>query len=148
MGPLTPPTGTEVYLDANCLIYSVERVVPYHALLQPIWDGARDGSWRICTSELSLLETLVGPLRSGDAQLEAEYEHLLLGAVDVRLVPITLPILRQGAHLRVATNLRTPDAIHASTALTEVCARFVTNDVAFRRVPGLSVTVLRDLLTP
>ena len=65
MGPLMLPVGAEVYLDANCIIYSVERVLPYLPLLQPIWDGARAGSWRICTSELSLLETLVGPPRPG-----------------------------------------------------------------------------------
>lgn len=148
MGALTPPTGAEVYLDANSIIYSVERVAPYLALLQPLWDGARAGSWRICTSELSLLETLVGPLRSGDALLEADYRRLLLGSVDIRLAAVTLPIMEQGARLRAATSLRTPDAIHAATAIVEGCALFVTNDVAFRRVPGLNVRVLRDLLSP
>jgi predicted nucleic acid-binding protein len=148
MGPLTPPAGTEVYLDANCIIYSVERVPSYQALLQPAWDGARVGSWRICASELSLLETLVGPLRTGDSTLEADYRRLLLGSIDVRLIPISLPILEQGARLRVTTNLRTPDAIHAATALIEGCALFVTNDAGFRRVGGLSVRVLHDLLTP
>lgn len=44
--------------------------------------------------------------------------------------------------------LRTPDAIHASTAIKSACALFLTNDPAFRRVPNLTVTFLSDLLTP
>ncbi len=148
MGPLTPSVGSEVYLDANCIIYSVERLIPYLPLLQPIWDGARASSWRICTSELSLLETLVGPIKSGDASLEADHRRLMLTPLDIRLVPITLHILEEGARLRVVPGLRTPDAIHAATALAERCSLLITNDPAFRRVPGLNVAILRDLITP
>ena len=40
MGQLTlPPTGP-IYLDANGFIYSVERIVPYEALLAPVWLAA------------------------------------------------------------------------------------------------------------
>ena len=41
MGSLTLPTGGLVYLDANGLIYSVERVEPYRALLEPLWQAAQ-----------------------------------------------------------------------------------------------------------
>lgn len=148
MGSVTPLAGGEVYLDANCIIYSVERIAPYQALLQPLWDGARADSWRICTSELSLLETLVTPLRAGDVLLENDYRRLLMGAADMRLIAIAPKILEHGARLRAVTRLRTPDAIHAATALHEGCSLFVTNDVAFRHVPGLPVVVLRDLIAP
>lgn len=57
-------------------------------------------------------------------------------------------MLERAAALRAATNLKTPDAIHATTVLIEGCKLFVTNDALFRRVPGLNVTVLRDLLPP
>ena len=66
----------------------------------------------------------------------------------MRLVPIARAVLERAAALRAATNLKTPDAIHAATALIEGCTLFVTNDALFRRVPGLNVTVLRDLLPP
>ena len=42
MGPLTLPTSGLVYLDANGLIYSVERVEPYRTLLQPMWEQEAD----------------------------------------------------------------------------------------------------------
>lgn len=45
-------------------------------------------------------------------------------------------------------NLKTPDALHAATALQAGCALFVTNDVGFRQVASLPLVVLDDLLIP
>jgi predicted nucleic acid-binding protein len=44
--------------------------------------------------------------------------------------------------------LRTPDAIHAATALNEGCTHLITNDPAFRRVQDLSVTLLDNHVAP
>jgi predicted nucleic acid-binding protein len=54
--------------------------------------------------------------------------------------------LRQAAQLRAQYNLKTPDAIHAATAMEVGCAQFITNDDGFRRVLSLPVVVLKDLL--
>ena len=43
MGSLTLPTGGSVYVDANVIIYSVERIEPYRELLAPMWREARAG---------------------------------------------------------------------------------------------------------
>ena len=43
MGPLMLPAGGPVYIDANAIIYSVERVEPYGRLLAPMWQQARAG---------------------------------------------------------------------------------------------------------
>jgi len=53
--------------------------------------------------------------------------------------------LEIAADLRATTRLKTPDAIHAATALDAGCALFVTNDPAFRRVPRLNVAVLSEV---
>ena len=50
MGPLTLSAGGLVYLDANGLIYSVERVEPYGTLLEPIWQAAQDGDITLVSS--------------------------------------------------------------------------------------------------
>jgi predicted nucleic acid-binding protein len=47
--------------------------------------------------------------------------------------------------LRANHNLKTPDAIHAATALAAGCVLFVTNDAGFRCVPGLPVAVLSEV---
>ena len=63
MGALTLPTGGSVYVDANVLIYSVERIEPYRALLAPTWQEARAGRFTLASGELVVLETLIKPLR-------------------------------------------------------------------------------------
>ena len=137
-----------MYLDANAIIYSYEKVEPYRTILEPVWLGAGPSTYDIVASELSLLEVLVGPLQQGNANLQAGFKDLLLHSSNVRMVPIARAVLERAAALRAATNLKTPDAIHAATALIEGCTLFVTNDALFRRVLGLNVTVLRDLLPP
>jgi predicted nucleic acid-binding protein len=66
----------------------------------------------------------------------------------VTLLPISLAILEQTAHLRATTNSKTPDAIHAATALAIGCTQFFTNDVGFRRIPGLPVTIVSEMPSP
>ena len=122
MGPLSPPSGSAVYLDTNSIIYSVERIAPYVGLLRPLWQGAAAGVHSLVTSSVSLLEVLVGPFKTGDATLEADYRRLLIGTSDLRSIPISNAVLEEAAHLRASTDLKTPDAIHAATALLESCA--------------------------
>ena len=145
MGPLTLPTGGSVYVDANAIIYSVERVEPYRSLLTPMWEEARAGRFSLASSELIVLETLIKPLREGNARLEMLFRSIL-DAAEMSLVPATLAIWEDAARIRAETGLATPDALHAATALRAACALFVTNDTDFRRVQGLPIVVLDDLL--
>jgi predicted nucleic acid-binding protein len=147
MGALTLPASGLVYIDTMTLIYTVERYPAYWPLLEPLWLAAQTRAIELVSSELTLMETLVGPLKSGNSALERAFETALLGT-DVRLLPITQPILREAARLRATTKLRTPDALHAATAQHAGCVLFVTNDLGFRGVPGLPVVILDDSLTP
>ena len=55
--------------------------------------------------------------------------------------------MREAARLRaIIPGLKTPDAIHAATALIHGCVMFVTNDTVFRRVPNLPLVLLDDVL--
>jgi predicted nucleic acid-binding protein len=147
MGSLTLPPSGLVYVDTMTVIYTVERFPTYWPLLQPLWLAAQTGNISVVASELTLMESLVGPLKNGNKALEAAFELMLLRA-DTRLLPITLTILRAAAHLRATTKLRTPDALHAATAMDAGCSLFVSNDVGFRSVPGLPLVILDDLLKP
>jgi predicted nucleic acid-binding protein len=147
MGSLILPASGLVYIDANPIIYTVEKHPAYGPLLQPLWRAAQAKTIEVITSELALMETLVGPLKSGDRQLQRDYEKALLGT-DMRLLSITQFILREAARLRASTKLKTPDALHAATAQHAGCVLFVTNDAGFRGVAGLPVVILDDLLTP
>ena len=145
MGPLILPTGGSVYVDANAIIYSVERVEPYSNLLAPMWEEARAGRFTLASSELVALETLVRPLRDGNARLEMLFRSIL-AAAEMNLIPATLAIWEDAARIRAETGLATPDALHAATALQAECTLFVTNDTDFRRVQRLPVAVLDDLV--
>lgn len=145
MGSLNLPESCLIYLDTSVVIYSVERVPDYFSLLEPMWQKLQNDEIGVMTSELTVLESLVLPLRNHNTELVSSYEQLLLGS-KVQLIPISQTILRDAAQLRATTNLRTPDAIHGATALSENCNVFLTNDRGFRNVLELPVTVLRDVL--
>lgn len=144
MGRLTFPHGSRVYLDTAPIIYGVEEHGSYWAVLKPFWDSVKNAEIEVVTSELSLLETLVVPMRNEDANLIAGYETLLT-ASQVGLIQITLPILRTAARLRATHNFKTPDAIHAATAMLSNCDHLVSNDTGFRRLAAIDVTILSDL---
>ena len=147
MGSLTLPVSGPVYVDTMAVIYTVERYPDYWRLLEPLWLAVQAGAIEVVSSELTLMEVLVKPLKTCNATLVTAFEQSLLGT-DMRLLPITQSILRNAAQLRATTKLRTPDAIHAATAMQTGCALFVTNDVGFRSIAGLPVVVLDDLRTP
>ena len=146
MGPLTLPSRGSIYLDTTAIIYSVERNEPYCTLLDPVWQQAEAGRLVVVCSELAVSETLVRPIREGNTDLEAVFRSLFT-AREMVLVPATRQLWEDAARLRAETGLKTPDALHAATALRADCSLFITNDTGFRRVQGLPLIVLEDLLT-
>ena len=147
MGVIDLPSHGSIYLDAAPLIYSVERIEPYWSLMQPVWDGAAAGRFALVSSELSLLEVLVGPRKSGNVALETLYRQLLLGTRELQLVPISQAILDRATSLRGNFGLKTPDAIHIATALESRCTVLVTNDKQFGQVLDVPMTILSNLIT-
>ncbi|MDZ8023803.1 MAG: type II toxin-antitoxin system VapC family toxin [Nostoc sp. DedQUE01] len=145
MGQLILPLSGVIYIDTPVVIYSVEWNPDYYSLLQPLWLKFQTGEIQIISSELILMETLVLPLKNNDTFLLNAYEELLLSE-NMQLVPINQSILRQAANIRATTNLKTPDAIHAATALSVNCNQFITNDKGFRNVPSLAVIILSEVL--
>ena len=146
MGPLALPIAGLIYLDASSLIYSVERVEPYRTLLEPMWQQAQDGNLTIVSSPVLVVEALVKPLQVGNAEIEIQYRELFASNA-VRLLEASYEVFEDAARLRAETGLKIPDALHAATALRADCALFITNDTDFRRVRGLPIVVLDDLLT-
>ncbi len=144
MGLKLPSSGV-VYVDTSVVIYTLEGNPDYYSLLQPLWLKFQLNEIEIVSSELILMEALVVPLRNANNTLVAQYEELLLSS-EMQLIPITQSILRQGANLRATTSLKTPDAIHAATALSARCNQFLTNDKGFRNVPGLPTVILSEVL--
>jgi predicted nucleic acid-binding protein len=142
MGSLTLPASGRIYVDSNCVIYSVEKITPYDGLLDVLWAEVTAGRLSAVSSQLSLLETLVKPIRIGDTKLESDYRAFLLESRGVEILPIDLAVLTRAARIRAETGLKTPDAVHAATAIECGAALFVTNDPAFSKVRQLDVGLL------
>ena len=144
MGQVIPPTSGLVYVDANSVIYRVERVEPYWSASSEFWEALDDGRCEVATSELTLLEVLVKPLRDGSTGLASLYREVLLDS-HMNCLPVNRTILEIAASLRATCRLRTPDSIHAATAIHAGAALFLTNDTDFRKVPGLNVAILGEI---
>lgn len=145
MGSLTLPDGGLAYLDANSLIYTVERVEPYRSLLDPMWQAAQHGGLTVASGGLIVVESLVKPLRDGNEAIEAQYRELFEASV-FRILDMPLAVFERAAEIRAFDHLQTADALHAATALHAKCDLFITNDADFRRVEGLPTVVLSDLV--
>lgn len=101
MGSLIGPTSGYVYVDSQIVIYTVDQHPVFGPVCRPLWDAVRTGTVVAVSSQLILLETLVGPLRSGDRTLAALREALLQQN-NTQILPITEDVLREAARLRAA----------------------------------------------
>ena len=144
MGRLILPAAGSVYVDANTVIYAVEKIEPYASFLAPLWPATASGQLSIITSELTWLETLTKPMKDGNVPLEQFFRSFLTSR-EVTLIPATLAIWEEAARL-CALGLKTPDSLHAATGLFGGCTLFLSNDRVFIRVIGLPVTVLSDAI--
>lgn len=131
---------------ANVVIYNLESHPSFAPICLPLWHAVQTGSLKVVSSSITLLETLVVPLRDKNQELARHYEQFW-DHEDMLLSPITLEVLRDAAHIRAnVPSVRSPDAIHAATALRAEAALFLTNDPVFKRLQNLPVTLLSDLI--
>lgn len=132
------------YLDTNVFIAVVERYPEHDVQLHRLFGAVAIGQIPAVTSELTLLECLVKPLRDGDAALVAEFESFLASGGGLDVVPVNRAIVRRAARIRAEQGFRLPDAVHVATALEAGCQTFVTNDRRVR-IEGLRVVSIDEL---
>ncbi|MEB3886275.1 PIN domain-containing protein [Lyngbya sp. CCY1209] len=139
--------GSRVYLDTNIFIYALEGYVQFQTELNVLFDAFDDGTLKAITSELTLAEVLVKPFLDNNIEVCSAYENAIQNSPLLEVVPIHREILRESARLRSITNLKLPDAIHASTAILNGCETFITNDKRLEIVSGINVVILSDFLS-
>lgn len=145
MGQLASTNGDIIYIDSAIIIYTIEGNTNYLIALQPLWEQFQSGSIELMTSELTLMEVLVQPLKNNNKSLVTDYEKILT-ALSIQLLPIDRTILKNAAQLRSTKNIKTPDAIHASTAMRYSCTMFLTDDRGFQTIPGLPTVILDQVI--
>ena len=135
-----------VGLDTPVFIYFIEEHPRYFPTIEPLFQAIENGLLQAVTSGITLLETLVQPLRNQDRELAIEYEAILKQSRNLDFIELTTPLLRSAAHLRADTGMKTPDALQIAAALSMQCTSFVTNDRRLPEIRGLEVIQLEDLL--
>ena len=131
--------GTRIYLDTNVLIEFVERADIGIARLVA---DARAGLVRLVTSELTLAEVIVSPLRAGNAALLAQYRALFEQPELIECTPITRDLLERSGDIRAAGGGKLADAIHLATAEHCGCKVFLSSDKRIRpRAPMLRIGI-------
>lgn len=147
MGLITDIGRGPVAIDTALFIYFIEEHPRYLPLVESLFVEIAAGRLAAVTSSVTLLEVLVIPYRSGDANLAARYEALLTRSRGLRLVDTDRDQLRAAAQLRGAhAALRTPDALQMVAALSAGCTALITNDRRLPRVRSLRVLQLGDYL--
>ena len=107
MGSLTSLSGPSVYLDANIFIYAVEGFPGSRTKLGSLFARLDRGDLLGVTSELTLAEVLVKPLRDGNAAVCDVYRRMIQ----------TSPALRSPGGSRHAHRSGTPPrGFHPETA--------------------------------
>jgi predicted nucleic acid-binding protein len=115
-------------------------------LASDLFAGLDAGRVSAVTSELTLAEVLVRPLRDGNTARQRAYEQALSDRPQLRLIPVDRAVLLAAARLRAAGNVRLPDAIHVATACAARCDVLITNDRHLQGRPEIAVSSLEQLL--
>ncbi len=132
----------KIGLDTSVFIYAFEAHPKYAALAGAVFSWVESPHGSAVTSTLTLLELLVQPYREADMDRVDRFYALLSTYPHLEWVAPGVQVADLGAQLRAEHGLRTPDAVHAATALACGATGLVCNDPVFRRVPGLEVALL------
>jgi predicted nucleic acid-binding protein len=145
MGPLSPidlPRGKTAALDTVALVYFLERHPVHHRTASRVLKRIEEGVIAGVISSLVFAELLVPAYRAGDASRAGTVLRLLTSFPNLKVFDITPQISAEAARLRAQYGLRTPDAIHAATALAAGADLLVTNDRDLLKV-GPEIAVWR-----
>ena len=135
-----------LYIDTAPLIYYVEEHPTYIKRMDKIIEQIQKKPIIVTCSVLTLTEILPVPLKAGNSKLIQDYRDILLYSKEFRMVNISEQIAGTAAQLRATYNLKTPDALHLSTAIEARCDAFLTNDKTLKRVIGIHILVLDELV--
>jgi predicted nucleic acid-binding protein len=138
--------GGPVGLDTAIFIYFIEEHPRFLPLVESIFLALDQGRLIGMTSAVTLLETLVVPMRAGNLPLAERYESILSNSRGLRLIDIDRPLVRLAAQIRALEGLKTPDDLQIAAALRSGCTTFLTNDRKIPAVGGLQILQLHDSL--
>lgn len=121
-------------LDTVTLIYFLEHHPRFYQDAKNLFQRVETGEITALISSLVFAELLVPAYRWNENRRAENILRILSNFPNLSIVPLTVKISTAAAQLRAMHGLRTPDAIHAATALEEGARGFITNDKAFLKI--------------
>ena len=137
--------GSRVYFDVNPIIYFIEQNTQFSEAVTPVFEMIGDGSLLAFTSELSLTEVLIKPIRDNRIQVIQTHKELLLDPELFTLISPNQDTFLQAAQLGGKLSMRTQDAIHMACAIESKCKYFITNDKGIKSTGDVIVIQVGDL---
>lgn len=138
--------GKRVYFDTNPIIYYIEQVQPFYEIVCPIFESIGMGEIQAYTSEFTLTEMLIKPVRENAIPLIQDIKDLLLDPDLFALTKTYQELFIKSAEFGGQYGLRSADSIHFVSAIENHCHYFVTNDKKFKSQNGVQVIILNDYL--
>ena len=136
----------QIALDSSVLIYQLETNPKYVGLTDVVFAWVALPKSRAVTSTITMTEVLVPPYRASDQKLADNFYGLLATYPNLEWIPLGLEIADLATRVRAQHNLRTPDAVHAATAIYRHATVLVTNDPVFSRIPDFDTLILDRFL--
>lgn len=121
------------YLDANAVIYFLEKVQPYNAVVAQIFGLAARTGARILTSDMAVAECLHGVFAARRADLRDVYARFFESS-QITVLPVDSALLIAAAEIGGTRGLKLIDAAHVAAAERNACDVFVTNDRRIRSI--------------
>ena len=92
-------------------------------------------------ANLVFAELLVPLYRAGDARQASGLVKQLLSFRNLKVITMQHEISMEAARIRAQYDLRTPDAIHAATAVISKSTGILTNDKRFKALTGQGLAI-------
>ena len=128
-----------IYLDSATVIYTVEQVSPFAAVVD---SRLSDREIVTVTSDLTRLECRVKPLRDENAAVLRDFDDYFEGAVE-SVVPLSREVVDLATGIRARYGFKAPDSLHLAAAVWSKCQVFLTNDHRLDRFREVAIEVLQ-----
>lgn len=126
--------GNLYALDTMVFIYFLERHPTHYTTAKTLFQRIEKGQIRAAMSSLIFAELLVPIYRDKDIKQADTIFRLLSNFPNMQIVSVTPKISMRAAQIRSAYGMRTPDAIHAATALESSADAIITRDKEFQKI--------------
>ncbi len=141
------PDGQTILLDTSVLIYYLENHKRYGQKATDCLMDIENGRINGVISTLVFSELLVPLFRVGDKKTVSGLVSRLTNFRNLAVYSVDQIVGVAAARLRAAYGFRTPDAIHAATAISANAQGILTNDKQMRRLEkeNLNIWIFDDL---